>query len=210
MTISLEKIGKRYNYEWIFRGLDFDFLAKNRYAILGPNGSGKSTLLQIIAGSLSHNEGRIAYSEDAATGGRPRVAGEIFRYLSRATPYLELIEAFTLTEALRFHGQFKPFLNNMPPEDIIGAVHLEKAAHKEIRYFSSGMKQRAKLAQAIFSDTPVLLLDEPCTNLDEAGVSLYHALIEQYTKDRLVIISSNDAAEYDLCQTHLHIADYKT
>lgn len=207
MTISLENIGKRYNYEWIFRGLDFCFQRGNRYAILGPNGSGKSTLLQIIAGYLSHNEGRISYRP---SGGQKQLdPADVFRNLSLAAPYLELIEEFTLLEALRFHRRFKPLLPGLSPEDAIGEVGLEKAAGREIRYFSSGMKQRAKLAQAILADTALLLLDEPCTNLDADGVSLYQRLLEKYAQDRVVIVSSNDPREYGLCNVRLTISDYK-
>ncbi len=71
------------------------------------------------------------------------------------------------------------------------------------------MKQRVKLAQSIFSDTPVLLLDEPCTNLDAEGVALYRQLINEQSAGRLVIISSNDRQEYDFCGETLNIMDYK-
>jgi ABC-2 type transport system ATP-binding protein len=72
------------------------------------------------------------------------------------------------------------------------------------------MKQRVKLAQAIFSDTPILLLDEPCTNLDAEGIGLYRQLIKDHAGDRLVIVSSNDVQEYDFCEKALPILDYKT
>ncbi|MGH2642550.1 MAG: ABC transporter ATP-binding protein [Chitinophagaceae bacterium] len=205
MTISLENTGKRYNYEWVFRKINFTFEKGNRYAILGPNGSGKSTLLQIIAGSLTQSEGKIQYFINKGS-----VANDyIFRYLSLSAPYLELIEEFTLAELLHFQNQFKPFLNNVSIQEIAETVQLEKSLHKQIRYFSSGMKQRAKLAQAVFADAPLLLLDEPCTNLDEAGIQLYHTLISQFTTNKLVIISSNDPQEYNICNRELHITDYK-
>lgn len=205
MTISLEKTGKRFNYEWIFRKIDFTFEKGNRYAILGPNGSGKSTLLQIIAGSLTQSEGKIHYSLD----GQSLANENIFRHLSLATPYLELIEEYTLAELLHFQKQFKPFLNDISIEEIAGKVQLENALHKQIRYFSSGMKQRAKLALAVFADTPLLLLDEPCTNLDKSGIQLYRDLITRFTTNKLVIISSNDQQEYEVCNQQLYLADYK-
>lgn len=111
---------------------------------------------------------------------------------------------------LQFHQQFKPFLPDMTLSDIMASVELEQSAHKQIQYFSSGMKQRAKLAQAIFSRAPLLLLDEPCTNLDEAGVNLYHGLMEKYTRDKLVVVSSNDLKEYEQCQTYLQMNEYKS
>ncbi len=71
------------------------------------------------------------------------------------------------------------------------------------------MKQRVKLAQAIFSDTELLFLDEPCTNLDQKGVEQYKQWIEDYGKNRLVIIASNDIREYYFCNHQIVIEDYK-
>lgn len=206
MTISLEKIGKRFNYDWIFRGLDFRFEKANSYAILGPNGSGKSTLLQILAGSLHASEGSLSYLSDDHT---PLPAEGLFRSLSMTAPYLELVEEFSLRELLRFHGQFKPFIGGVTPESMAHAVGLEKALDKPIRLYSSGMKQRAKLAQAIFSDTPLLLLDEPCTNLDAAGIALYRDLVDRYAAERLLIVSSNDPQEYAPCRVRLELSEFK-
>ena len=91
----------------------------------------------------------------------------------------------------------------------LSIIELEKAADKQIRYYSSGMKQRIKLAQAVFTDMPLLLLDEPCTNLDEKGYALYYNLIEQYCNGKTIIISSNDKNEYQFCKERINIIDYK-
>jgi ABC-type multidrug transport system ATPase subunit len=132
-----------------------------------------------------------------------------FQYISIAAPYLDVIEEMTANEFLRFHYTFKPFLQGCQIPMILSMVGLQNAANKQIRYYSSGMKQRIKLAQAIFSNTPAILLDEPCTNLDEEGVQLYHQLINDYCNDRLVIVSSNDLAEYGFCDEIISILDYK-
>ena len=71
------------------------------------------------------------------------------------------------------------------------------------------MKQRVKMAQAIFSDVPVILLDEPCTNLDSTGIALYQQLISTYCSNRLVIVSSNDEAEYGFCKEQVNLLQYK-
>jgi ABC-type multidrug transport system ATPase subunit len=153
---------------------------------------------------------------DAAAGSgldqsREIAGDQIFQYIAIAAPYLELIEEMTATEFLQFHQVFKPLLPGSTIPAIIDRVGLNKATHKQIRYYSSGMKQRVKLAQAIFSDTPVLLLDEPCTNLDAEGIALYQQLIDQYCagSGRLVIVSSNDKQEYAFCEEILPIADWK-
>ncbi|NIG51925.1 ATP-binding cassette domain-containing protein [Chitinophaga sp. Cy-1792] len=205
MTISLNQTGKRYNYDWIFRRVDYSFQDGERYAILGPNGSGKSTLLQVISGAIQQNEGTVSYS--TPEGSIP--VDEFFRYCAIAAPYLELIEELTLRESIEFHLQFKNFLPGITPQKAMELVGLEKAANKQIRHFSSGMKQRTKLALAIFSDVPVLFLDEPCTNLDNAGTTLYQQLISEYGGNRLIIVSSNDEREYFMCKHFIHISDYK-
>src|SRR4030095_13121696 len=112
--------------------------------------------------------------------------------ISICAPYLELVEEMTAREFLHFHGKFKPFLQHSSIDEILSVIGLKQAANRQIRYYSSGMKQRIKLAQAIFSETPVVLLDEPCTNLDETGFQLYYSLLDDFGRDRLVIVSSND------------------
>jgi ABC-2 type transport system ATP-binding protein len=136
-------------------------------------------------------------------------ADHAFRYISIAAPYLEVVEEMTAIEFLEFHHKFKPLLSDCTIRQILSVMGLEKAAHKQIRYYSSGMKQRIKLAQAIFSDTPVVLLDEPCTNLDLEGIQLYQQLINDRCKKRLVIVSSNDMQEYGFCKEKISILDYK-
>ena len=206
MQISLSDTGKRFNRDWIFRKLSYTFNSGGRYAIIGPNGSGKSTLLQVIAGAVASSEGDLTFS----VAGRPVEADHLFRYLSIATPSQELIEEMTLLEFLHFHQKFKPFLASVGVDDIISAISLSASAHKQIRYYSSGMKQRVKLAQAVFSDTPCILFDEPCTNLDEAGIALYHSLVNDYCRERIVIVSSNDKQEYSFCTETINIQHYKS
>ena len=203
MQITLTNTGKRYNREWIFRHIDARFEPGKSYAITGPNGSGKSTLLQVIAGAVLHNEGTIAYS----LPNQPIDPAAAYRLISYAAPYLELIEEMTATELLRFHASFKTLTASIPA--ILEAVALPQAAHKQIRYYSSGMKQRLKLAQAFFTDALVVMLDEPTTNLDAAGIQLYHELVQQLGNDKLIIVGSNDPQEYSFCTEKLDITPYK-
>lgn len=205
MLIELSDAGKKFNREWIFQSLNYRFDTGKRYALTGPNGSGKSTLLQVLAGSMNLSQGNITWSIQD----QPVETDHVFKHLSIAAPYLELIEEMTATEFLVFHNSFKPFLNNIPIPEILQIIELGKAAHKQIRYYSSGMKQRIKLAQAIFSDCPLLLLDEPCTNLDEHGYALYHHLINEYTAGKTIIVSSNDVNEYKFCTEKIYVPDHK-
>ena len=206
MRISLTDAGKRFNRDWIFRHLHYEFESGQSYAIIGPNGSGKSTLLQVLSGSMMASEGTIQWSgQSADTIDHEKV----YQYISICAPYLDLIEEMTLKEFLEFHQGFKPFLKGITMEKIISILGLEKAVNKQIRNYSSGMKQRVKLAQCIFSDVPIVLLDEPCTNFDTAGIELYHQLINDYRKNRLLIVSSNEELEYRFCKQIVNMNDYK-
>lgn len=205
MNIILEKIGRRFNREWIFRDLNYEFNPGSSYAILGPNGSGKSTLLQILAGSLTPSEGSLTYRKN----GESINVEEIYSFISISTPYLDLIEEFTLAEHIGFHFKFKPFRPGIDAQGIVDLLGLGKSADKPIRFFSSGMKQRLKLGLAFCTDSPLLLLDEPTTNLDQQGVEWYQSLVSNFSADRLVIVCSNQKPEYEFCDKHLSITDYK-
>jgi ABC-type multidrug transport system ATPase subunit len=205
MKIWLSDAGKRFNRDWIFRHLSYTFSAGHSYGIVGPNGSGKSTLLQLLSGALAPSEGTIEWSNSSGKID----ADKVYEQVAICAPYLEVIEEMTAAEFLKFHGGFKKFLNDISVEQMLEIIGLSAAAHKQIRYYSSGMKQRVKLAQAIFSDTPVLLLDEPCTNLDETGYELYYRLIKEYASDRLVVVCSNEEKELRFCEERISVLDFK-
>ena len=133
MKITLIDAGKRFNRDWIFRHLEYEFHPPQHYAITGPNGSGKSTLLQTIAGAIVISEGAVRYAAGAAG---PAIAPEhAYRQLSLSAPYLDLIEELTATEFLRFHHAFKPFLPTLSIPKILDTVGLAGAAQKQIRFF---------------------------------------------------------------------------
>ena len=205
MTIQLSNAGKRYNRDWIFRNASLTFLPHHTYAITGSNGTGKSTLLQAIAGSLAISEGQVSWQ----IKGSEIDSNLVYNHLSIAAPYVEVIEEMTAFEFLEFHQKFKPLIASVSIKEILTLLGLEKASNKQIRYYSSGMKQRIKLAQAIFSDVPLMLLDEPCTNLDTAGFELYNTLINKYGHNKTIIVSSNDINEYSFCENVINIMDYK-
>jgi ABC-type multidrug transport system ATPase subunit len=205
MKICLEAIGKRYQRYWVFRGVNYDFAVGSHTAILGQNGSGKSTLLRIIAGMQPPSTGKIIWNK----AGTAIEQATLFRSVSFCAPGMELPEELTLEEVMEFHFSFKQPQQGFSIQAIIEKIGLAKTAKKPIGDYSSGMKQRVKLAQAIFSDTPLLLLDEPCTNLDEAGVAQYLEWIGQCAQGRTVVVASNDPREYSFCDHELLMRDYQ-
>jgi len=205
MKITLENIGRRFNRDWIFRGITCTFVSSKIYAILGPNGSGKSTLLQVLNGSLSPSAGKLNYFYKD----KPVEVEDVYQYLSLAAPYLELIEEFTLDEMIDFHFKFNSYKEGINKNELIDILALSGSKNKMIRYFSSGMKQRLKLALAFCSDTQMLMLDEPTSNLDTQGVDWYLSLVQKFAENRLTVICSNQLHEYSFCDESLNVADYK-
>ena len=206
MHISLSKISRKFNYEWIFRDVDFEFEQNNAYAILGSNGSGKSTLLQIISGHLHPSAGTITYSHNQIE----IPVDDFFRHVTYSGPYLELIEEFTLEEMLTFHSRFRKFRRQLDVNAVMEITGLIRNRNKPIKYFSSGMKQRVRLAIALLTESEVVLLDEPAANLDRKAVEWYRNLVFENRADRIIIVCSNSQAdEYDFCTQSIVIDDYK-
>jgi ABC-type multidrug transport system ATPase subunit len=204
--ISLQNVGKRYNHEWIFKGVTHQFQQDEHTVILGPNGSGKSTLLQVILGSIIASEGEVSYSIDGEVLSAENGLGKF----SLATPYLELIEEYTLVEMLEFHQKMVGFKPSLSIDSIVEKLYLNDAKNKAIKYYSSGMKQRVKLGMALLSNTPFVLLDEPTSNLDSKAIEWYKALVDDQKKGRILIVCSNDQKdEFSFCSQQLNIADYK-
>lgn len=206
IDISLQQTGKKFGTEWIFRKLDAEIKAGEKVLIAGGNGSGKSTLLQVISGYVSPSEGTVSFNHSEGH----IETEEMRKYISFASPYLQLIEDFTLGETIEHSAIFKPFRDNFSVEDIISLSGLAHAGDKYLKQFSSGMKQRLKLALAILSDTPVLLLDEPISNLDRAAIEWYKSMISQYAMNRTVIVCSNNIQEeHFFCNREIDITHFK-
>lgn len=206
LKITLKDIGRRYNNEWIFRHINYTFESGKSYAILGHNGSGKSTFLKVLSSSLTPSAGELTYMD----GDQVLPVDHIYQQLSLAAPYVELIEEFTLNELIDFHFKFKNYLPSFDKETVVKLLELEHALDREIRFFSSGMRQRVKLALACCSASDLVLLDEPTSNLDNAGEQWYLNLIDR-TKlpSRLFIVCSNQKKEYEFCDETISIVDFK-
>ena len=215
MQITINNLGKKFGSEWIFRNLSYHINSNDKLVVLGGNGSGKSTLLQALSGFVTPNEGSIKYitegsAQDSHSGANTIDAERLRIHVSFASPYLQLVEDFTIKETIEHSQIFKPFANNLQTKEIIELIGLSHTKDKFIRQFSSGMKQRLKLGLAILCDTPLLLLDEPASNLDKEAIDWYKNLLTAYSKNRTVIICSNNIdEEYFICDKQLNVMDFK-
>ncbi len=203
MEILIDNLGKRYNREWIFRSLNFEFKSGCRVAITGSNGSGKSTLIKILCNYLSPSEGKVKF-----TNGQKAVDKDSVQLaFSLVAPYVNIINEFTVSEMFNFHRKFKS--STYTTAEILERSNLQSAAEKLIDELSSGMLQRLKLSLAFFFDSQVIFLDEPTMNLDLKNINWYADQIEALKKDQSIIIASNQEREYTFCNDMINIEDFK-
>lgn len=204
MRITTENLSKRFQREWIFKNFSYQFNA-GTYAIIGPNGSGKSTLLQILWGQMLASSGNLTYE----ARGKLIPAEEVYKHISIATPYMDLIEEFTLQEMIQFHFRFKESRNKMNTEELIQVFELAHAKDKLISNFSSGMRQRLKLGLAFYSNINTIFLDEPTTNLDKKSIEWYQLQRDALPANVTLIIASNQEHEYPSNSEKIDILSYK-
>ena len=205
MDITVNDLSKRFNREWIFRNFSHTFSSGTTYAITGPNGSGKSTLLQVLWGQMPQTGGLISYTDEKRT----IPIDEIYQNISIATPYLDLIDEFTLLEQVQFHFKMKKSRNGLGVDEIIELMYLGPARDKYISNFSSGMKQRLKLGLAFFTESDIIFLDEPGTNLDKQAFDWYLNQLHGLDRECLLFIASNQPAEYPEHAVKIDILGYK-
>lgn len=204
-SIEVNGLAKRFNREWIFRKLNYVFQSRRTYAVTGPNGSGKSTLLQVLWGQTPPSQGTLTY--ETLTG--KMAVEDIFTTLAIAAPYMDLIDEFTLEEQINFHFKLRKPRQGLSTERVIENMNLYPARNKQIGNFSSGMRQRVKLGLAFSTQAEMIFLDEPGTNLDKVAFQWYLDELEKVQASALIIIASNDPAEYATANESLNILDFK-
>lgn len=165
--------------------------------IAGPNGSGKSTLLKCLGGLLSPTVGDIIWMEDARALSRQAIQ----QRMGYAAPYINLYDELSIFENLQFLSKVRHQStadNNI--NHWIQKTGLHEVADQPFGKLSTGQQQRLRLASALFHQPDILLLDEPGSNLDEAGKKLIFTIVQDFEDgDKLLIIASNDRQELDLC-----------
>jgi len=196
MELEIQNIGKQYNRQWLFKNVSFKLQDGQSMSITGKNGSGKSTLVQIVYGLVQASEGEV------------RIDGknqyEPYTYFAASTPYMELPWEFSISEIHKLYKDLQK--TNMELDVFLAfAEFSSQQSYKPVKLFSSGMQQRLKTALCMSSNAPVLLLDEPLTNMDKQGELWYKNCIDSL-KSRICIIAGNNLAEYEWANFNLQIA----
>jgi len=195
VTLKVSGLKRVFSRRTVFSGIDFEIGENDSMAVTGRNGSGKSTLLKILAGVLSPSRGSIDLSLDA----KPVSNDLRYRYVGFVAPYLQLYDEFTAIENLEFFRRVRGLQKNLPVVPLLERFGIADRKDDPLRTFSSGMKQRVKYAFALLHQPPVLLLDEPTSNLDAAGIDVVYRIIEEQQQRGIVIVATNNAEETGRC-----------
>jgi ABC-2 type transport system ATP-binding protein len=196
--ITLDRVSRWYGTQEALHEVSLR-LEPGRIGLLGPNGAGKSTLLKILLGLLppSSGTGEVLGRPLAPPDGKQGVLSLVRHDLlgtgttmRRAIGYMPeadaLVPGLGGAEYVALAGE----LYGMPrrqaqrrAHEVLTYLELEDARYRRLEEYSTGMKQRLKLAQALVHDPPVLLLDEPTSGLDPAGRDAMLRLLLALGKD---------------------------
>ena len=201
MRVKLNKVGKRFNKEWILRNLSLDIPSQSSLSITGANGSGKSTLIKLISTYMEPTSGNIQYFKNK----KSYPIESIPQLIGLAAPYVDLIEEFSLREHVEFHFKFRSIPFSL--DEFIERTNFQFSIDKKVKNFSSGMKQRLKLALAIYGENKLLVLDEPTSNLDQEGIEWYRDQLLQKIGTCTIIVASNQRHEYDFIPKTLNLSN---
>lgn len=204
IQLRVDKVSKKFNNRKIFENVSFELFGGSSAAITGKNGSGKSTLVKIIAGLLGKSSGIIDFMVDNDTVKQDF----IYKHIGFVSPYLNLYDEFTGYENLKICAGIRG-INGSGIDEVLKRVGLFERRHDLLKIYSSGMKQRLKLAFGILHNPRLLILDEPTSNLDSDGVKIVDDIAAEYESDRILIIATNDEHEKELCKQYFNLDSYK-
>ena len=204
MTVALTASGlrKTFNRRMIFDGVTFEARSGNTVLISGKNGSGKSTLVKLLTRVLTPSAGAIALSAEGCV--IPEIHWPL--HVGLVSPYMQVYDEFSARENL----DLALTLRGLPPDaarvaELLDDVGLTDRSDDPLRTFSSGMKQRIKLAFALIHNPAVLFLDEPMTNLDAAGIALVRRVMQRQREQGILVVATNDQTDVDAFETKVDL-----
>lgn len=202
IEVSIENLQRSFGERRVLKGVTARVAGGDRVLVRGPNGSGKSTLLKILVGLLSPTGGRVVYRKEGREldiAGRRAAVG----YLA---PDLVLYDELTPLENLDFFSRVRELPGGAPNRALLDRVGLGKRVADPLGTLSTGLKQRMKVAFALQNEPSFLFLDEPGSNLDDAGRDLIRQVIEDRDGgERIVFIATNDPAEFGYGTTSIEL-----
>lgn len=200
IKLTAENLTKKFNGKTIFENLNFELSRGSSTAITGRNGSGKSTLIKIIANLLMESSGKI----NLTVNGSAVKKENVYKYIGFVSPYLSLYDEFTGYENLKIISDIRANESCDIP-GVLKRVGLYERRHDLLKIYSSGMKQRLKIAFSLLHAPEIILLDEPTSNLDADGVKVVDDIAKEYTQNKILIIATNDEHEKSLCNNEINL-----
>ena len=205
-TLTLNNLVKYFGRRLVFNGMSASFESGNVYGISGPNGSGKSTLVKIIANLISPTRGKVEHKSVDKTIENEK----LHDYIGFVSPYLFLYDEFTAEENLVHVTNVRGIKFNKERSDfLLSQLNLFDRRNDLLRGYSSGMKQRLKFIFALLHEPQLIILDEPTSNLDNAGKNKVYETIENEGKKNLILIASNEDSDLQLCRQVLNLEEFK-
>jgi len=202
VRVVAEHVSKKFNRRPIFKDISFTVEPGEVFGITGRNGSGKSTLLRIVGGLLTPTGGTLRYHND----GSEVTHENLHRVMGYVAPYLTLYEEFSAEENIALYARIRGLTHTRrDAQELLERVGLPVDRTDPIRAFSSGMKQRMRLVFAILHKPPLLLLDEPISNLDAQGMNTVYGIVADFRTHGTVIIATNDAEDIAQCDRTISV-----
>ena len=196
LTLQVNQLSKTYNRKTVFQDLSFEH-RNGVLGISGANGSGKSTLMRCLAHLLRPKSGSITWLKNSI----PIEKESVRTLISYTAPYINLYSELTSSENLEFIREVRGFdRNEALIHETLEFVQMSTYGDQLFKQLSTGQQQRIKLASALVTDSKILFLDEPGSNLDAKGHQLVADILErEKNKDTFIILATNDPKELELC-----------
>lgn len=205
-SLEATELNKTFGRRLIFNGINFRFDEKGIFGISGPNGSGKSTLVKIIAGLLSPTKGKIAH----ILTDKEIIPEKLHNYIGFVSPYLVLYEEFSAWENLEYFSRIRGIeFDKKHADELLSLFLLYSRKDDLVKTYSSGMKQRMKFIFSLIHHPKLLIFDEPTSNLDDEGKNSVYKIINEKSKENIIIVASNDKADLDLCTEIIDLKIFK-
>lgn len=206
-TLTLQNLTKSFGRRLIFKDINAEFKSGNIYGFAGSNGSGKSTLAKIVAGVISPTHGKVIHTQNGIVVN----SDNLHEHLGFVSPYLILYDEFSAEENILHFMKIRGLdVDTEKLDSLFNAFNLYDRRTDLLKGYSSGMKQRIKFIFALIHNPSLLVFDEPTSNLDIKGKDTVYKIVEQESKDKLVILASNEESDLSLCQETIYVENYKT
>lgn len=207
--IEIRNLSKRYGALTAVNDISFSVSPGEVLGFLGPNGAGKSTTMKMITGFLAPTTGSISVCGHDVQDD-PLAAKAVMGYLPEGAPsYGEM----TVRKFLDFIADVRDLSGERRRarlDDVVARLQLESVLEQMIETLSKGFKRRVGLAQALLHDPQVLILDEPTDGLDPNQKHQVRALINDMSKDKIIVISTHILEEVDaVCNRAIIISSGK-